>query len=222
MIAFSTTTSDNEVWIEASSVNRYVVGDSFDASGIIGNAIPFASLHDPRVPVIGCTAPGSAGCTTPTATKSEDNTTPYVGNLIWGRDDPYPIATGVDARLIDAEAKLNAGDIAGMTTILNSLRAAPPTMGIFKPTAMAALATPPDKPTAVQLFFREKALWQFGRGTRLGDLRRLIRQYGLTQDKVFPTGTFFKGGNYGTDVNLHVTTNEQSNPNFKQCIDRNA
>ena len=38
----------------------------------------------------------------------------------------------VDARLIEAEAKLRAGDIAGMMTILNALRATPPTHGIFK------------------------------------------------------------------------------------------
>ena len=77
---------------------------------------------------------------------------------------------------------------------------------------------------AVNLFFREKAFWQFGRGLRLGDLRRLIRQYGRSQDQVFPTGAFHKNGGppYGTDVNLPVTDNENTNPNFKGCIDRNA
>jgi hypothetical protein len=41
---------------------------------------------------------------------------------------------------------------------------------------------------AIDLYFRQKAFWTFSRGQRLGDLRRLIRQYGRTQDKVFPTG----------------------------------
>ena len=55
----------------------------------------------------------------------------------------------------------------------------------------------------------------------LGDLRRLVRQYGRTQDQVFPTGTFFKNGNCGTDVNLPITTDELNNPSFTGCIDRN-
>jgi starch-binding outer membrane protein, SusD/RagB family len=224
VITFTATTTNNEVWTEGNSVNRYTVGDSFDLSGTIGNAIPFASAHDPRVPVTGCTAPGTASCTTPTKLKPEDNSTPYVGQLIWAQDDPYPVATGLDARLIDAEAALNAGNIAGTMTILNALRAAPPTQGIFTPTAMAALPTPGTQAAAVALFFREKAFWQWGRGMRLGDMRRMLRQYAAfypSQTNVFPTGTFFKGGTYGTSVNLPVTTNEQSNPNFKQCIDNN-
>ena len=77
---------------------------------------------------------------------------------------------------------------------------------------------------AIDLYFRETAFWQFSRGTRLGNLRRLIRQYGRTQDRVFPTGTFFKNGNppYGTDVNFPVTSDENPNPKFHGCIDRNA
>jgi hypothetical protein len=59
---------------------------------------------------------------------------------------------------------------------------------------------------------------------RLGDMRRLIRQYGRAQDQVFPIGKFHKpgGASYGTDVNLPVTDNEKTNPNFTGCIDRNA
>jgi len=57
---------------------------------------------------------------------------------------------------------------------------------------------------------------------RLGDMRRLIRQYGRTQDKVFPVGPYHKGDVYGTDVNLPVTDTEATNPLFKGCKDRNA
>jgi hypothetical protein len=84
------------------------------------------------------------------------------------------------------------------------------------------LPIPADKSLATNLFFREKAFWQFSRGHRLNDLRRLIRQYGRTQDAVFPTGSFFKGTTYGIDVNLPVTDNEKTNPLFTGCIDRNA
>ena len=110
-----------------------------------------------------------------------------------------------------------------MMTILNALRTAPQTLGMFKPAAMAALRDAGDTGRArSNLYFREKAFWQFGRGQRLGDLRRLIRQYGKTQDQVFPVGNFHKGGVYGTDVNLPVTDNEVTNPNFHGCFDRNA
>jgi hypothetical protein len=86
----------------------------------------------------------------------------------------------------------------------------------------ALTTTPATKDAAIDLFFREKAFWQFGRGYRLGDMRRLIRVYQRTQDNVFPMGAFFKNGTYGTDVNLPVTDDERTNPNFKGCIDRNA
>ncbi|HEY4133569.1 MAG TPA: hypothetical protein VGM50_23315, partial [Gemmatimonadaceae bacterium] len=129
---------------------------------------------------------------------------------------------GLDAQLIQAEARLNANDIAGMTSILNALRASPPTQGIFKPTGtLAPLTAPATQDDAVSLFFREKAFWTFGRGQRLGDLRRLVRQYGRTQDHVYPTGAFFKNGSYGTRMFFPVPDVERSNPLFTGCLDQN-
>jgi hypothetical protein len=56
----------------------------------------------------------------------------------------------------------------------------------------------------------------------MSDLRRLVRQYGRTQDKVFPSGQHYKGGVYGQDVNFPVPDGEKVNPQFKGCIDRKA
>jgi hypothetical protein len=56
----------------------------------------------------------------------------------------------------------------------------------------------------------------------LGDLRRLVRQYGRAPGDVFPMGTHYKGGSYGSDVNLPVPADEQNNPNFEGCLDRSA
>jgi hypothetical protein len=50
---------------------------------------------------------------------------------------------------------------------------------------------------------------------RVGDLRRLIRQYNRGAESVFPTGAYFKGGPYGADVSVPVPQAEQNNPNFK-------
>jgi hypothetical protein len=148
-----------------------------------------------------------------------------VAQQIWlNRNDPVPVATGLDARLIEAEAKLKANDIPGMMATLNALRTSPQNLGPLAVPAMAALPVPTSATAATDLFFREKAFWQFGRGMRLGDLRRLIRQYNRTEDVVFPSGKFHKAGgaSYGTDVNLPVTDNERQNPNFTGCIDRKA
>lgn len=217
----SSNSDDNGLWILNISVSRITVSDSVDVFGGVTyttkNALPFASANDPRVPVL------SGSQANPTVA-AEDGTTPMFIEQIWkNRDDPVPMVSGIDARLIEAEARLVATDLQGMTDILNALRATPPAIGTFQPAAMTPLATPADQPSAISLFFREKAFWTFGRGQRLGDLRRLIRQYGRTEDQVFPTGTYFKGGQpYGHDVNFPVPDVERVNPQFKGCIDRNA
>jgi hypothetical protein len=216
---YSLTTSDNQVWSLNTSQKRWVVGDSFDTGGIIQNAIPFASAKDPRVPVTGTTLASALK-------QAFDNQTQFVSQSIYARSDPQPLATGIDARLIEAEARLQASDIPGMMTILNALRTSPQKIGIFVVPAMAALAAPGTQAAAVQLYFREKAFWDFSRGTRLGDLRRLVRQYGLNQANVFPNGQFsYKGAGltYGTDVNFPVTIQDETpNPNWHGCIDRAA
>jgi hypothetical protein len=215
---FSLTTTDNQVWSLNTSAKRWVVGDSFDTGGIIANAIPFASAKDPRVPVTGTTLASSLKT-------AFDNQTQFVSQSIYARSDPEPLATGIDARLYEAEAKLQANDIPGMMTILNNLRTTSQKIGAFVVPAMAALPTPGSQSAAVDLYFREKAFWDFSRGTRLSDLRRLVRQYGRTQDVVFPNGQFsYKGAGqtYGTDVNFPVTTDENPNPKWTGCLDRKA
>ena len=218
LATFSLTTTSNQIWSLNTSAKRWTVGDSVDKAGRIINAIPFASAKDPRVPVVGTslgTSPAGAGF---------DTQTNFIYQTIWGRTDATPIVSGLDARLMEAEIKLRADDIAGAMAILNALRAAPPALSSsYTPAAMTALPTPATKDAAIDLFFREKAFWTFARGQRLPDLRRLVRQYGRSQAQVFPQGTFFKTNvPYGTDVNFPVTTDELNNPEFKGCIDRNA
>jgi hypothetical protein len=87
---------------------------------------------------------------------------------------------------------------------------------------MSALPVPVTQVDAENQFFREKAFWQYGRGERLSDLRRLVRQYGRDAESVFPTGAFHKTGVFGTGVNFPVPDAEKSNPNFSGCIDRKA
>ena len=216
----SSNNDDLGIWTLNNSVARMTVGDSsvnyLGKQFSIGNVIPFATLNDPRVPILkGTDAKLPA---------EDGGLTPLFIQQIWkGRDDPIPMVSGIDARLIEAEAKLGASDFAGMMTILNALRTAPPRIGNFQPATMTAISTTPTtKDAATSLFFREKAFWQFGRGQRLSDLRRLVRQYGRSQDKVFPVGQHYKGGVFGSDVAFPVPDAERINPQFNGCIDKNA
>jgi len=198
-VTFAQVSGDNGIWSLNNSAKRYVVGDSLDANGIIKNAAPFASAKDPRVPTSG-------------SGKAFDTSTPFVQQLIWasagsvpGREDPVAVVNGIDARLIESEVLLSQGNVTGWLAILNTLRAGPTQLSQgVKITGMAPLVDPGTAASRLALQFREKGFWTFGRGERLGDFRRLIRQYQMTQDQVFPTGVFPKGGVYGTDVNLQV------------------
>jgi hypothetical protein len=221
-LTYSVTTGDNGPYsMNAPTANpRYVVGDSFDivngVKTLLKNALPFASAGDPRVPVV--------GKTDATSPKAADGVTTLVYHQLWGtnRSASVPLVNGIDARLMEAEGKLQANDIPGMMVILNGLRASPEQLGNLAVPAMQPLAAPATRDAAIDLLFRESAFWQFGRGTRLGNLRRLIRQYGRSQENVFPDGPFHKGGVHGTDVNFSIPDAEFTNPNYNGCLDRNA
>ena len=231
-VTSSLTGGFNGVWNQAFSQRRYSVGDSVEGNSRnlpVANAIPFFSAKDPRLPANFTVS--SKGDTT----KGQDGATFSITTPLYGQTSAMAVVNGVDARLIEAEAAL-AADPTGqqMLTILNALRATPIQLVAPSPTSsgthpglttpvMAPLTDPGTPSGRVDLLFREKAFWTFSRGQRLGDMRRLIRQYGRTADKVFPTGQHYRGTPYGTDVNLPVTTDEKNgNPNFSQCIDRNA
>src|SRR5205085_10936385 len=142
---------------------RISVADSFDLingqPNIVKNAIPFASLNDSRAPV------QNGDVASPKVLAEDGVTKPFYISLLYkGNFDPLVIASGIDARLIEAEAKLVAGDITGMMGILNTLRGAVQQIGIVKTTVLPALPTPANIDAATSLYFREKALWTFGRG----------------------------------------------------------
>ena len=216
LATYSATTADNGIWSINNSQARYTVSDSVDIApsvqqGPIANALPFVSAKDPRVP------------TSRPRTLSFDNVTPFFAQGLWpARESQLAVLSGVDARLIEAEADLKAGAATWLTT-LNALRTGPTTVGAGTTiSGLAPLVDPGTADARVSLLFREKAFWQFSRGYRLGDMRRLVRQYKRPQTAVFPTGNFHKGGSYGTDVNFPVSQAEASNPNFKGCLDRDA
>src|SRR5439155_23484409 len=132
-----------------------------DGEGTTG--LKFQSAGDPRV-----VAPQNG--------KGFDNTSPlYVLQKYTTATSPVHVADGVEARLIEAEAQLRAGDGPGMVTSLNALRIHAVNNGGLN---LAALADPgpwPDDSLREDLLLGECAVWLFATGHRLGDLRRLAR-----------------------------------------------
>jgi hypothetical protein len=167
-----------------------------------GNGLPFLSANDPRLEVV---ATGELGF---------DRATPF--NLQLKYEDlaaDVVLASGIEARLIQAEASLKTGAISTGFATLNALRAL---------AGLGTITDPGSETARVNLLFRERAFWMWGTSHRLGDLRRLIRQYSRSEDTVFPTGEYHKGGVYGDDVNFPVSSDERNNPKFTGCINRDA
>ena len=206
----SATTNSNAIWSYNNLNRRYSVGNSEGANGI-----NFATAADPRLPT--CQG-GDATCRTAGVTQTRrDDGGPlrFDVQLLWpARETPVAIATGIEARLIEAEALLRAGSHPAFINALNALRTTV--------TGLAPLADPGTAAGREDLLFRERAFWLFSTGHRLGDLRRLIRQYGRTETQVFPTGDFAEGGQYGHDVNFPVPQAEKNNPQFTGCLNREA
>ncbi|HZF67297.1 MAG TPA: hypothetical protein VEZ47_04590 [Gemmatirosa sp.] len=153
------------------------------------------------------------------------------------RETGVVVASGVEARLIEAEAALAAGNVATFLQRHNDLRANTalyrcPTgaLGCTNPAAaLPALTDPGTAASRVDVHFRERAFWLFGTSHRLGDMRRLLRQYGRDQRTVFPVGVYNRPaaaggtiqtgsgrGDFGTDVSLPVPVDEQNNPRFAE------
>src|SRR6266478_3660960 len=159
------------------------------------------------------------------------------------REANIAIASGTEARLIEAEVALRSGDVATFMAKLNFLRA---NFDIFKqpsdpcsattqvngcpPVAVGGALPPLVDPgtfdSEVDLLFRERAFWLWSTGHRLADLRRLVRPvadggFGRAENAVFPNGPYAKGGSYGTDKFLVIPLAERNNPQFTGCLDRN-
>lgn len=199
-----------------------------------GNGVPYRE-NDPRVPWLEDPLGGF-----------DDQFRLFISLRYPTRDSNVLLADGIEARLIEAEALLQAGDPAWLD-ILNELRAnvsglmtarfdtyeasvgldangepklAPTTsegrrvpVGVTA-TTLDPLEDPGSLDARVDLLYAERALWMYNTGKRLGDMRRLMREYGRAENEVFPTGAYFKGGSYGSDVSLPIAFREVNNSLF--------
>jgi hypothetical protein len=138
-------------------------------------------------------------------------------------DSSTVLASGVEARLIEAEAALQANDNVTFLKKLNDLR---DSSGL----ALSPLALPATVTAREDLLFSERGQWLYLTAHRLPDLRRLSRPtandgYGRDPESVFPTGTWFRGGVYGPDTNFPIPIEELNNshvpgPAPNTCLNR--
>ena len=166
--------------------------------------------------------PGWSGLTTgPGSIGSQEN---YAeDSSTRARTIPFPVATGMEALLIRAEAAFNTSGPAAALPFVNRARVAWNSVNrTLNATAavgdtIGALASIPTGNAGLLVIFKERAYDLWLTAHRLGDERRLIRQYGFTADQVFPIGPYPAGGNYGPDVALVLPATEASNPNYVPC-----
>ncbi len=136
------------------------------------------------------------------------------------------VASGLEARLIQAEAALHPGggnalasDPSAMLAILNAIRAD----SNFTPTIDPSTVLTPA--AAVDTLFADRAAWLFLDGHRLEDLRRQLRRYKRLFLEVFPVGAYVLPSvtypSYGLNVELPIPPDERTiNPNFTGCLSR--
>ena len=84
---------------------------------------------------------------------------------------------------------------------------------------LAALTDPGTPGGRTDLHFQERAWWLQLTAHRLGDMRREVKSFGKPTSAVYPSGAYFKGANYGPNLELPIPLDEVNNPNFTQCLD---
>jgi hypothetical protein len=194
-VVFGTNTTGvgNAIYDWATSTKNF---SAVDKEG--GNGLDYISSADPRIKV------------DPTkVTAGQDGTRTAALNQYPTLDAPVTVASGIEARMIQAEAELANGN----PNWINTVNTARTTIGL---TPLVPAATPAGQ---VDQLFRERGFWMYLTAHRLGDMRRLVRQYGRGIETVYPTGSYFKGGAYGTDTVLPPHQDETNNPNWTGCTD---
>ena len=185
---------ENGIYIMSTVRRQFSIAD-----GKGGNGLMYRSAMDPRTPWDGGTEFG------------QDDITLYYNQLKYNSSSvPVVLASGIEARLIEAEAAANANDAATVEDIHNELRAA---IGLSDLDLSGISGE-----DLLLTHFSERAFWLFSTGHRQGDLRRLVDVYGMMPSSVFPWGPYFKGGEYSSTLKFLVPQSESNNPNYVGCL----
>ena len=197
-VTYSTTTIVNAIYDWMNATLNFAPADREGGVGL-----DFVSANDPRVTVRrSSTAPFA-----PTPRAGQDGVNHFTQTVHSIPNSPVRLASGVEARLIEAEVMVRAND----PTYISKVNEARATR-----TDLPALAPAVGQTAQVDQVMRERAFWFWGTAHRTGDLRRLMRQYSRAQADIWPTGAYFKGGVFGDHVNLKPHQAEQNNPDYDQ------
>jgi hypothetical protein len=152
----------------------------------------------------------------------DDYTLDTIQQLYPSYGAPASLATSTEARLIQAEEYILTGQPGMAVTMLNNARTDAASIGGYAATSLPYF--PPDMASQLDTLFAERAYDLWMTGHREGDLRRLVRPtggtlpgYGLAQTSVWPTGAYFKGGTYGSQVALLIPRREDNNPQYSDA-----
>ena len=173
--------------------------------GTGNRGLPYGTAVDPRTPISATTRTANNGAAPV-----------YLQEKYPDGNEDVALATAYEARYIQAEAALQAGQTVQFETFLNQARA----LQDLAPLTSVQIGTTAAQ--RIDTLFRERAYAMWLTGHRYSDLRRLVRQYNRDQATVFPTGTTINNLPYGTDIPFPIPFEEVNNPNFVGCIDTNA
>lgn len=188
---------------EANATPAQAIVSAEGGNGIVWTA-DSAKNQDPRLPV---STLNTVSYTSPIRQRK------YIGAAV-----KFVVADAIHAKLIKAEAELQppANPAGPWLATLNDARAT---------VSLAPLADPGTAQGRVDLLFRERAFWLYLHGSRLGDLRRLVRHYDRLAVQVYPTGMYMGTSpaylTYGSEVVFGLPASEEDlNPLYNGCINK--
>ena len=186
---------ENGIYIMSTVRRQFSVADGKGINGLM-----YRSANDPRVPWDGGTAFG------------QDDITLYYNQLKFTDSNaPVALASGIEARLIEAEAAAAVNNASQVENIHNALRA---TMSLSNLDFSGFSGN-----DLLLAHFNERAFWLYSTGHRHGDLRRLVDVYNMMPSEIFPWGPYFKGGEYSSNLRFLIPQSEANNPNYVGCLD---
>lgn len=167
-----------------------------------------AVRQDPRVPVVTQNINGQLVFSNP-----------YKQRKYEGGNVNFVVANGIQARLIEAEYYLNNVESMGDSWLgsLNELRSS---------IGLADTTDPGDFRSQTNLLFKERAFWLYLTGSRLGDMRRLVREYGMPPGAVYPVGAYVNASySYPSYQDVYVFSPPEvemdQNSSYKGCLNTN-
>lgn len=127
----------------------------------------------------------------------------------------FNLASWIEAKMIESEYLLSASD----PNWIDPINEARQTAGL------GDTISPANVVQKQNLLFRERAFWFYLHGTRLSDMRRMVRQYGRSVNSIYPVGSYTRSSQVYTygDATVFIPSQQEFSENhaYSGCINRN-